>query len=212
MNKIHTDGILLDIDGTLWDSRALVAEGWNRALKSFGITDRTITAERLKSLFGKTMDVIAKELFSDIPSEKLKSLDKECSRQEAIVLKESTKDITYAGITETIEKLSQSFKIFIVSNCQDGYIEILLEKTGLSPYITDFESYGHTRKGKADNIKLLSDRNKLNAPVYVGDTQGDYESAREAGIPFIWASYGFGTPEQYTRKIQKFSELENMFE
>ena len=37
--------------------------------------------------------------------------------------------------------------------------------------------------------------------VYIGDTQGDYEATLEAGIPFIWASYGFGTPEGYAAKI-----------
>jgi phosphoglycolate phosphatase len=127
-------------------------------------------------------------------------------------LKENTKDLTYDGVIRTIKNLSRNYKIFIVSNCQSGYIELLLEKTKLAPYINDFECYGNTDKGKAFNIRLLADRNKLKAPVYVGDTQGDYEATNEAGVPFIWASYGFGHPEKYIGKINKFSQLEDIVE
>ena len=43
--------------------------------------------------------------------------------------------------------------------------------------------------------------------AYVGDTQGDYEATLEAGIPFIWAAYGFGTPAGFDARIDAFSDL-----
>ena len=43
--------------------------------------------------------------------------------------------------------------------------------------------------------------------AYVGDTQGDMEAAYAAGLPFIWADYGFGTPEKYDLRISAFADL-----
>ena len=45
---------------------------------------------------------------------------------------------------------------------------------------------------KAENISLISEKYHLQSPVYVGDTMGDYQACRKAGVPFIFASYGFG--------------------
>ena len=43
--------------------------------------------------------------------------------------------------------------------------------------------------------------------AYIGDTQGDYEATVEAGVPFIWCTYGFGTPAGYAHKVDSFEEL-----
>ena len=51
------------------------------------------------------------------------------------------------------------------------------------------------------------ERNGIEKAVYVGDTQGDCDASRAAGIPFVWASYGFGQPNTYTYKIQSLSQL-----
>ncbi len=47
--------------------------------------------------------------------------------------------------------------------------------------------------------------------MYVGDTQGDRNAARLAGIPFVYASYGFGNVEDYDYKIDRFPELVDMY-
>ena len=47
-------------------------------------------------------------------------------------------------------------------------------------------------------------------PIYVGDTNGDIEGARIAGIPFVYASYGFGDVESFDYKIDDISELLNI--
>ena len=100
--------------------------------------------------------------------------------------------------------------MFIVSNCQSGYIEVVIKKNHIENYITDFECFGNQGKPKDENIKLIIQRNNLKAPVYVGDTQGDYEACQKAGVPFVWAAYGFGKPDAYVAKIEKFSELKDL--
>ena len=51
---MYTDGIIFDVDGTLWDSTPIVAEAWTQAVLECGIKDRIVTAGELKQFFGKT--------------------------------------------------------------------------------------------------------------------------------------------------------------
>ena len=82
-----------------------------------------------------------------------------------------------------------------------------MEKLGLTPFIQDHICYGDTHTSKGQSILTLMKRNHIENAVYIGDTQGDYEATLEAGIPFVWAAYGFGTPDRWDAKIQQFEDL-----
>ena len=97
--------------------------------------------------------------------------------------------------------------LYIVSNCQKGYIEAFLSYYKLNEYFIDFESAGNTGNNKADNIKLVMERNGLNDAIYVGDTIGDYNASVENKILFVYAKYGFGKIGNSTYKINEFKEL-----
>ena len=58
-------GIIFDMDGTLWDSAANVAESWNLAIKQNGSVDKKLTEQDIQGVMGKTMDVIADILFPE---------------------------------------------------------------------------------------------------------------------------------------------------
>ena len=70
-----------------------------------------------------------------------------------------------------------NINIYVVSNCQKGYIELMLEKTGMSEYITDFECYGNTGSGKADKkdkLDMLEDEIcRLRKVVYRASANAD---------------------------------------
>ena len=202
--------IILDIDGTLWDSRALVAEGYNIQLKEEGLEHLCVTAEELKPLFGKVLEEIADILFVLIPVPERYELMARCMRRENQHMHEDPCDIGYPGIRETVEKLAEKYRLFIVSNSERGYPELCIEKLGLTPYIEGHLCYGDTGTSKGKTIRTLIEKHNIGSCVYVGDTQGDYEATLEAGVPFIWATYGFGTPEGYTAKIRSFEELLNL--
>ena len=205
------DGIILDIDGTLWNTTGIVAVAWNRAIDNSGFDVRNLNAQDLQREFGKTMDVIALDLWGNLSPPDRAVLLAECETEELVMIKEITFDITYPGVIETIKELSSEHNFFIVSNCQKGYIETMLEKTGLTDCIKDFECFGRTGKGKAENIQMLKARNSLSDPIYVGDTQSDADASKQAGIPFVWASYGFGSEVDYCYdKIEKFSDIKNI--
>lgn len=211
MTKAKFDGIILDIDGTIWNTTPVVAQAWNKAIEMSGLSFiKKVDAEILKKEFGKTMSVIADDLWPELNEQQRTELMKNCVICEHEAINANKENITYPGIKETIEEISAVCPFYIVSNCQDGYIELTMEKNGITDLIKDFECYGHTGKGKADNLKLLVQRNNLKAPVYVGDTKGDEEACKEAGIPFIWASYGFGTSDSHIAKLSSFDELKKI--
>ncbi len=213
--KIKTDGIILDIDGTIWDSTEIVARAWNRAVKSSGIhRTEPISSELLKTQFGKPMNVIADNIFVGESEESKHRMMEHCCRYEHEELTADPCDIFFPGVVETIRDLSERVPFFIVSNCQTGYIELVCDKAGIMNCITDYECFGNTGNGKADNIRELVKRNGLVNPVYVGDTDGDLEACEQAGVPFIFASYGFGSIDEKDAAavISSFRDMKGLFD
>lgn len=205
------DSIILDIDGTLWNSTPIVAEAWNEIVSKRPDVPVRFTAQQLTQLFGRPLPVIADMVFPFLePKDRYQLIDTCCEREHEY-LRESTRDILYPGVADTLRKLSSDYRLFIVSNCQSGYIELFLEKTGLTGCITDFECPGRTGLTKGPNIRLVMERNHLKNPVYVGDIEGDRQASAEAGIPFCHASYGFGRVEQPDYVIGQFSDLLTVF-
>ena len=204
------ESLIFDIDGTLWDSRALVAEGYNIQLKKEGLEHLCVTAEDLKPLFGKVMTEIADAILASIDPSDRYDLMERCMETENRYLFENECKIGYPGILETVQELSKRYRLFIVSNSQCGYPELCMEKLGLTPYIEGHLCFGDTGTSKGKTIRTLMEKHNIENCAYVGDTQGDYEATVEADVPFIWATYGFGTPDGYAAKIDSFEELLNL--
>lgn len=200
------DSIIFDLDGTLWDSTEGVSKTWSLVLNKYDYERKEVTVEDLHSCMGKQLDEIGKILFPKLSSEVRKNLMNECCTLENEYLGKHG-GVLYAKVEETLKELSKKYKLFVVSNCQDGYIECFFKAHKLDKYFTDYECPGRTGLSKGENNKLVIERNNLKKPVYVGDTEGDAESARVAGIPFVFAKYGFGSVEKYQYKIDSFQDL-----
>ena len=201
------ESLIFDIDGTLWDSRALVAEGYNVQLTAEGLAHLCVTAEDLKPLFGKVMTEIADAILATIPETDRYDLMERCMATENKYLEENECRIGYPGVQETVAKLSEKYRLFIVSNSQCGYPELCMEKLGLTPYIQGHLCFGDTGTSKGKTIRTLMEKYNITNCAYIGDTQGDYEATVEAEVPFIWCTYGFGTPAGYAEKVDSFAQL-----
>ena len=203
------DGIIFDLDGTLWDSTTEVAKTWSIIISKYNLPRKEVTVDDLKPCMGKLLDQISEMLFPGLDKEMKMKIMNECYKFENEYLSEHGATL-YNKLEDTLERLSKNYKLFIVSNCQDGYIECFFKAHKLDKYFTDYECPGRTGLSKGENNKLIIERNNLKNPVYVGDTEGDAESAKAAGIPFVFAKYGFGNVKEYQYAINKFEDLSTL--
>lgn len=210
--------LIFDIDGTLWNTTEIVAIAWQQAADEYGKTKAVITSDILKKEFGKTMDVIADDLFPDIPTKDEKDeLISLCCRYEHERLNAISTDtadtIMFDEVKDTLYKLSARNRIFIVSNCQNGYIELFIDKSGTESIIEDHLCFGQTGTCKGETILSVMKRNDLDPKdtYYIGDTLGDFEACELAGIRFIFCEYGFGEVPAPYKSIKSFKELNDIF-
>lgn len=205
------DSIIFDLDGTLWDSRKTVVKSWNRVIEKHDKVDRELTEEDFKKTMGLQMEELGRKLFPELPDddERTELLEACMELENEYIKKEGGR--LYEGVEEVLAELAKKYKLFIVSNCQSGYIEAFYHYHGLDPHFIDFEHPGRTGRPKGENIKEVMDRNNLESPVYVGDTDGDRRAAEFAGIPFVEAKYGFGDPERSDYTIEHFEDLLKLF-
>lgn len=199
--------IIFDLDGTLWDSTVPVAESWNIIIEEeTGVADR-LTPEDISNVMGMTMTQIADNLFSDIEEGARYDLAHKCEAYENEYIRRRGAKL-YPGVPETLEKLLDAgCKMAVVSNCQEGYVTAFIESMHMERYFVDYEEWGRTGLDKAGNIRLVMERNGEDEAVYVGDIQRDSDSAHKAGIPCIYAAYGFGYISDAEAEIEYFEEL-----
>ena len=207
---MNCESLIFDIDGTLWDSRALVAEGYNIQLAREGLQHLFVTADVLTPLFGKTMTEIADVLLASIDIHQRYDLMERCMAAENEHLLQNPCQIGYPGVKETLEKLAKRYRLFIVSNSQCGYPELCIHKLGLEDLIEGHMCFGDTGTSKGQTILTLMEKHDIRSAVYIGDTQGDRDACLEAGLPFIFCTYGLGRAEGWDAKIDSIEGLLDM--
>lgn len=202
-------GIIFDLDGTLWDSSKQVVESFNIALAKRPELKKQTSVEEIQGFMGKTISQIAALMFPDLPEAERVAILEQCCEAERVYLLEHGGTL-YPNLKEVLGRLKEKYSLYIVSNSQDGYVQSFLEYHQMNSYFEDYEMAGRTGKCKGENIKLVMERNNLEQAVYMGDTQGDLDAADLAGIPFILADYGFGSVNRKTAAAEKFSDLEKL--
>lgn len=199
------DAIIFDLDGTLWDSTETACVVWNEALDQMGL-DIRVTTDGICREMGKPLDVIMDDIAPELSSEKQDELCRRVCDTENRILSERGGKL-YPNIERTLEMLGKNYRLFIVSNCQQGYIEAFFAAHKLGRLFEGHLCHGDTNLPKSGTNRLLAERFGLKNPVYIGDTQGDLDAATEAGIPFIHAAYGFGQADGGIGSAKSPSEL-----
>lgn len=203
------DSIIFDLDGTLWDAVDSVVEVWNEVLKDVGL-EPSMDYQKLSRCMGLLINQIVETLIPDATPEQTEKIIAECAKREIGMLSKLGGKL-YDGVEQVLGSLSGKYRLFVVSNCQDGYIQAFFSAHGLRKYFTDYECAGRTGREKCYNIEKVVKEYRLKSPVYVGDTASDCEAAAKAGIPFIFASYGFGNTDIYDECAESFYDLQRIF-
>lgn len=208
---MNAESLIFDIDGTLWDSRALIARGYNQQLAKEHLEHLFVSAETFRPLFGKVMTEIADFIFGSVPTPQRYDLMARCMESGDALLHHDPCHIGFPEVRETMEALAKKHRLFIVSNSQTGYPELCMEKLGIQEFISGTLCFGDTGTDKGHTLLALMEKHHITSCAYIGDTQGDLEATRVAGIPFVWAAYGFGAPEDYAARADSFRQLLSIF-
>ena len=180
-------GIIFDVDGTLWDSTREVAVAWNKVLQDEMEGHEILTAEGLQKEFGKPMDAIAESLFPEMSEkDRMELLGKMMAYENELVAVGPC--VIYNGVSETIKALSKKYPLYIVSNCQDGYIEAFLKNSGLGGYFKDFTCPAYTGRLKGENIRIIMERNGLDE-AGIKEIRQLIEQEKERGALILLASH-----------------------
>ncbi len=199
------DALIFDIDGTLWDSCEAVRKSWRLSLRRrygcFGSPDLA----QVRSIMGLGPDEIAQKLFGRFGARAREVFDALAEDECAYLAAHGA--ALYPGVAEGLRELSRTRRLFLVSNCQKGYAEAFLAACGFEGLFEARLCAGDTGLDKSGNLKKLLRGYAPERAVFIGDTALDERAAREAGLPFIHAAYGFGAAERPDAAVSSFAEL-----
>jgi phosphoglycolate phosphatase len=209
------DSILIDLDGTLWDPVESIIQTWQNVIDKYADIVEQVSKKDISDCLGLNTQEIEEKLFPKATVQQRTQIMKECMEEEHQYLREHG-SILYPKVEETLAHLADKYKLAIVSNCESGYIECFFAITGLERYFDTYLCYGDSGQDKGENIKTVLKHLDSKAAIYVGDTSKDALASRYAGIPFVYARYGYGNmgldPDLRDYAIDDFCELIDIIE
>src|SRR4029453_14067306 len=143
MRNILIDSVVFDLDGTLWDTSATCAMGWNRVLERLGIPFRPITEHDVRRVTGTPHEQGIRGVFAGPPGGHLAAPAAETAVVDVRLIGERGGDL-FPDVPAGLQRLAARYPLFIVSNCQAGYIEAFQRWSGLGACFRDFECWGNT--------------------------------------------------------------------
>lgn len=198
------DSIGFDLDGTLWNALDSITEAWVQTAIKYNAP--VPTSDEVAGALGLNKNDLMNKLYPEMDyNTQMSFFDEAAQLCNDILAVKGGK--LFDKLEETLEKLSKYFKLYIVSNCQDGYIEAFYKAHKLDKYFCDSEHPDERCLSKGENIKAVLTRNGFKKSIYIGDTQGDANAAKFAEIPFIYAAFGFGDVEDPEYSINHYSEI-----
>lgn len=203
------DSIGFDLDGTLWSAIPATVRAWQEVAREDGVY--IPTEDDMAGVMGLNREDLMNKIYPELTEDKKIEFFFKASDRSKKYLREQG-GILYENLEPALEKLSKRYKLYIVSNCEEGYIESFLDYHELNGYFADFECAGMKSLTKGELIGNVLKRNGFKFSIYVGDTVGDFNAAADAGLDFIFAKYGFGSVENVKYELNKFDDLPELIE
>ena len=201
--------IIFDIDGTLWNVAEIIMEAANKAASEYdGV--RNVSLDDINNVMGLGASEIAKKLYFNMDYQKALDVVKLSMNISAKLINKKGGNL-YDGVNDTIKYLSKKYKLAIVTNNTDSYAETFLNKSGLNDYFDDYIGATTYNMTKAEAIKKIISKNNISNACYIGDIKKDMLAAKEAGIDFIHAKYGFEKNLKTDVYINDIKDLKELF-
>ena len=177
-------GILFDLDGTLLDTLDDLVDSVNYALAQHGHPPRT--KDEIRSFIGNGAAVLAK--LSTPEGEDYEQVLR--SFQAYYKTHSQIKTGPYAGILEALETIRGEYPVAVVSNKPDPAVRSLC-KDYFGDILAMGEHEGCLRKPAPDMLYKAMGQLGVDKAVYVGDSEVDIATAKNAGVPCLTVTWGF---------------------
>ena len=179
--------ILFDLDGTLLDSLADLTDSTNYALAQYGCPPRTI--DEVRAFVGNGAEKLIRLALPGREDDP-KVADVLATYKAYYTAHARIKTAPYAGILQALEQISQRYPVAIVSNKPDKTTKLLsLELFGNIPAWG--ESAECARKPAPDMLYKAIAELGVDSCIYVGDSEVDVATARNAGVKCLSVLWGF---------------------
>lgn len=184
--------ILFDMDGTLMNTLEDMADSVNAILRQLGHAERSL--DEVRAFVGNGAEMLVRRAMPDGSSEaEIAQALGLYQPYYAAHCQEKTR--AYDGILPLLEELHRAGKqIAVVSNKPEGALRTLCDEyfAGLVKVVSG-DMPGRRRKPWPDMVdaaleKMSADRKDA---VYVGDSEVDVQTGKNAGLPVIGVSWGF---------------------
>ncbi len=180
-------GILFDLDGTLLNTLEDLTDATNYALGQFGCPSRTLEEVR-RAIGNGAANQIRKSLPEGTPEETVQKVLAVYKPYYTAHCRIKTKP--YAGIPEALAALRDKYQVAIVSNKPDSAVKALC-----ADYFPGIYALGECpdcpRKPAADMVLKGMAAIGADSCVYVGDSEVDVLTAKNAGVPCLAVLWGF---------------------
>ncbi len=207
--------LILDLDGTLADTRTDIAAAVNKVRESYGMT--AFPADKITGYIGGGRRQLMLKSLHDYPE---LDIDDSCSRftdfynQDLIV-----ETCLYEGVEATVQQLhSEGYYLAVLSNKPGEMCRAIVSHFGLEKYLVTTMGGGDTATTKPDPegafevIRRAEEKGfvKEDGNIWMaGDHHTDLAVAENAGMKSIFCEYGFGDRQNLKSdySIKSFSEI-----
>jgi len=191
------DSVIFDLDGTLLNSLEDLCDSMNYALSAHNMKARTLS--EIRAFVGNGMLTLARKAVPEGTDEK--TVNAVLATFKAHYADHSQdKTRPYEGITELLSALKErGIPTAVVSNKADYAVKLLMPK-----YFGDLigvslgELEGVPRKPHPDTVRMAMEKMGAHNPVYIGDSEVDVLTAKNAGIDGIFVTWGFRSNKELT--------------
>ncbi|MGM9590789.1 MAG: HAD family hydrolase [Faecousia sp.] len=187
-------GILFDLDGTLLNTLEDLTDATNYALRQFGYPERT-TEEVRRAIGNGAANQIRKSLPEGTPEETVQAVLAVYKPYYTAHCQIRTKP--YEGVWKALTVLKEKYPVAIVSNKPDSAVKALCAEHFPGIYGLG-ECPGCPRKPAADMVFKGMAAIGADRCIYVGDSEVDVLTAKNAGVPCLAVLWGFRDRETLT--------------